>query len=69
VVEHVRAAQLVDTREVLLDRLRDLLKNIISFSDPTGPPSGLAPLSEMSRNSVLSSCPISSRKLTTRPNS
>ena len=26
------------------------MKNIISFSDPTGPPSGLAPLSEMSRN-------------------
>ncbi len=37
------------------------LANFISLTDPFGPPSPLAPLSETRMTSVLSRCPDSSR--------
>ena len=37
------------------------LKNLFSLTEPFGPPSPLAPLSETSTTIVLSSCPLSSR--------
>ena len=43
----LRAAELVDRREALLDGSGTLLKNCASFIEPCGPPSALAPLSEI----------------------
>ena len=37
------------------------LTNLFSLTDPFGPPSPLAPLSETTITSVLSRCPVSSR--------
>ena len=37
------------------------LKNMFSLTDPSGPPSPLAPLSETTITSVFSRCPVSSR--------
>ena len=37
------------------------LKNLFSLTDPFGPPSPEAPLSETRTMIVLSSCPVSSR--------
>ena len=44
-----------------------LLKNCASFVVPVGPPSALAPLSEITMTMVLSSCPCSRRKSRSRP--
>ena len=44
-----------------------LLKNLFSFTDPVGPPSALAPLSEITMTIVLSSSPMRSRELISRP--
>ena len=55
VVERLDAAQLVDHLEIVLSDSATLLKKHISLSEPTGPPSALAPLSEMTMISVLSS--------------
>jgi hypothetical protein len=43
------------------------LANRFSLNEPNGPPSELAPLSEVRKIRVLSSSPISSRYETTRP--
>src|SRR4029450_8934985 len=43
------------------------LKNLFSLTDPLGPPSPLAPLSETSITMVFSSSPDSSRKSSRRP--
>ena len=43
------------------------LKNLFSLTDPLGPPSPLAPLSETSTTIVFSSSPICSRKSRSRP--
>jgi hypothetical protein len=43
------------------------LANFISLTDPSGPPSPEAPLSETTMTSVLSRCPVSSRKSSSRP--
>ena len=60
VVEVLRPAELVDRREVLLQRSSGtLLKNLFSLTEPCGPPSALAPLSEMTMISVLSNSPMS----------
>ena len=37
------------------------LNSLFSFTDPFGPPSPLAPLSETRMTMVLSRCPVSSR--------
>ena len=37
------------------------LANFISFTDPLGPPSPLAPLSDTTMIIVFSRCPVSSR--------
>ena len=37
------------------------LANLLSFTEPSGPPSPLAPLSETRTISVFSRCPDSSR--------
>jgi len=44
-----------------------LLKNLPSFTEPVGPPSELAPLSEITMNRVLSYSPISLRKAISSP--
>lgn len=41
--------------------------NFISFTEPSGPPSPLAPLSETTIRMVFSRWPISSRKSISRP--
>ena len=41
--------------------------NIISLTEPSGPPSPLAPLSETSMIRVLSRSPMNSRKSSNRP--
>ena len=43
------------------------LMNLFSFSEPFGPPSPLAPLSETSTIIVFSSCSVSSRYASRRP--
>ena len=43
------------------------LKNLFSLTEPLGPPSPLAPLSETSITMVFSSSPDSSRKSSRRP--
>src|SRR4051795_10733661 len=43
------------------------LKNLFSLTDPFGPPSPLAPLSETKTTIVFSSWPDSSRKSSSRP--
>jgi len=43
------------------------LKNRFSLTDPSGPPSPDAPLSETTMTNVLSRCPVSSRKSSSRP--
>jgi hypothetical protein len=67
VVEVLRPTQVVEGGEVLLERVGTLLKNLFSLIDPCGPPSELAPLSEISMITVFSSSPIAARKSTSRP--
>ena len=43
------------------------LKNLFSLTEPFGPPSPEAPLSETNTTIVFSSCPASSRKSSSRP--
>ena len=67
VIEGFRPAELVDRRQILFSESGTLLKNLFSLTDPFGPPSELAPLSEMNMISVLSSSPIVFRKSISRP--
>ena len=61
VVVGQRAAELFDLREILIRSSGIPLANFISLTDPFGPPSPLAPLSDTTTIIVFSSCSVRSR--------
>jgi hypothetical protein len=66
-VEGRRAADLIDQLQAVFERLLRVVEECASFVVPVGPPSALAPLSEMTMISVFSSSPLPFRNSGRRP--